>query len=71
MIHRVSITGRGWVDEIYIIPTQGTFPSRLSSMVWFAENFHREDVQQELCTLEQEGKVSSKEVDFVLKRASL
>jgi hypothetical protein len=40
-------------------------------MVWFAENFYREEVQKELCALEVAGKVSRKEVDFVLKRASV
>lgn len=71
MIQRVSPFGQGWVKSIHVIPTEGTFPSRLATMVWFAENFYREDVQQELCALEVAGKVSRKEVDFVLKRASV
>jgi hypothetical protein len=71
MIHKVSSTGYGWADSVHVIPTEGTFPSRLATMVWFAENFYREEVQKELCALEVAGKVSRKEVDFVLKRASV
>ena len=71
MIHKVSSTGYGWADSIHVIPTLGTFPSRLATMVWFAENFYREDVQRELINLWRDNKVSRKEVDFVLKRASV
>jgi hypothetical protein len=72
MIRKVSATGRsGWADSVQVIHTQGTVPTRLQNMIWFAANITRQIVLDEFCKLLGEGAVNEDDVNYVLRNAKV
>jgi hypothetical protein len=69
MQQRVSATGYGWADHVYVIHTQSTIPTRLQNMDWFAANINRQIVLDEFCGLLDKGEVNEDDVNYVLKNA--